>query len=355
MSSSASTASQRIWILEPKQNRVGYYLIYAMGILQVFASAALVYYESSLRGYLLAAMLGNLALLFLAVARLLGLEKGGIAFDPQSKDWFVQGLGRSDFLHIPASEILGLAVERRTEYWGRSPDPVLVSSIHLLGKEGLRCQLLQMSSLQDAQERAEWIRDATGIAAIKEGGVVWDKATASLPMTSGVKIRAVEGGFAASIRTGVATPLLITLLLAALFCLVSGSLLLAGISVTGLVGALFDPLLSFLGLSLTLFMVVRRFGWQELTLKNMTLTSQLRLGAFRWSKQELPLQASCMVRIATRGVHGLHVEVLQGDKMVIVGAGSSTRSSLPPQQLALFARLVWHHIQTSSPTKENQP
>lgn len=347
---SSRASSEQTWIIEPKQSFIGYYLIYALGILQVFACGALVYYENSLRGYLLAALLGNLALLFLAVARLLGLAKGGVSFEPSTRDWLIHGLGSTDSLRIPASQVLGLAVERRTEYWGRSPEPVLVSSIHLVTREGIRIMLLQMSSLQDAQERAEWIRDATGVAPIREGGVVWDEPARVMPAASGLKLQVDANGFSASIRTGVAAPLAVALLLAALFCLVSGSLLLAGISVTGIVGALFGPLLLFLGLALAAFLLVRRFGWQQLNVRGGELSSLHRLGRFKWSPQTLqPQPSNCMVRLATRGVHGQHIEILQGEKMAILGAGSSTRSLLPPAQLLQLALLVFGHIRTSLP------
>lgn len=345
--SASRVSSESIWIIEPKQSYIGYYLIYALGILQVFACGALIYYENSLRGYLLAALLGNLALLFLAVARLLGLAKGGVSYEPSTRDWLIHGLGSKDLLRIPSAQVLGLSVERRTEYWGRSPDPVLVSSIHLITRDGLRIMLLQMSSLQDAQERAEWIRDATGVSPIREGGVVWDQPAQVTPAAAGLKLTSLPDGFEAAIRTGVAGPLMVALVLAALFCLVSGGLLLAGISVTGIVGALFGPLLFFLGLAMAAFLTVRRFGWQQLTFRGSELTSIHRLGRFKWAPQTLSVQpATCLVRLATRGVHGQHVEVLQGEKMAILGAGSSVSSLLPPAQLFQLARLVWNHART---------
>lgn len=337
--------SNPIWIIDPKEAKIGYYLIYALGILQVFACGALVYNAVSFREYILAGLLANLALLFLVVARLLGMKKGGIAYDPKQRNWLLYGRDTSDILTIPSSEVVGLAVERRTEYWGRSPEPVLVSSLHLVLRDGLRVALLQMPTLSDAQERAEMIREATGVAPIREGGVACDELPAEAPVAKGFLARNVGEGLAFDLRTGVAGPLAWTLALAALFCLASGGLLLAGLSVTGIVGALFGPLAFFLGLGFAGFLAVRFWGWEEVELKGDVMECRYRFCGRHWGKQQIKLQPqSTLMRLVTRGVHGFQLETLQGERMMILASGSTSRTALPPSALLGLARYMWKHV-----------
>jgi len=324
-----------IWIIDPKEAVVGYYMMLLLGAALMVGAAALVWAERSIQGYLLGVILALFGALSLAVGRLLGMKKGGIAFCPQTRRWLLLGAGERDVLEVPEGEVLGLAVERRTEYWGRSPEPVLVSSIHLMLRSGVRVLLLQMPTLVDAQERAEMIRDATGVSPLREGGVRFERYSGGLPSAAGLVRGAGEGEV--RLRSGVAGALGVTLGTATLFCLASGGLLLASLSVSGIVGALFGPLLLFLGIAFGAFLVVRIWGWQEVSIGGEKLRQGYRLGRWRWGKQEVDVRGeSVMTRVVNRGVHGFSVEVLQGEKMAIVGSGATAGGPLPPVRLLEF-------------------
>lgn len=332
-------AEEPVWLIDPKQSLFGYWFIYGCGVLQIFAAVALVATGRAATEYALAAVITFSALLFLSVARIVGARKGGIAFFPGEDVLAAFGTSEKDRADFPRADFRGVAMERRKERWGKAEDPVFVWSLHLPTVSGASLLLLELPSTDHANEAALAMRQALKLPILKDGehhrapqpggGL----AAPGLVVKPGLE-QVIECG--QGMRWSLSTPVL----LLALFSLVSGSLLLAGVSVTGVVGFLFGPIFAGMGLCLLGLWVFKAFGGEKLVLTEKELRHSFRLGRFSWGARTLSADEPVSARLRTRGGLGFSLEVLCGGRMLIIGSGGTTASRTPPATLVQLG----HHI-----------
>ena len=335
----ATASDEPIWLIDPKRSRFGYWFIYGCGVLQIFGAVALVASGESATEYTLAAVVTSSALLFLSVARIVGARKGGIAFFPGEKEVTAYGTGEADRLSFPVDAFRGIALERRREQWGKAEDPVFVWSLHLPMSAGASLLLLELSSTDGANDAALAMRQPLKLPILRDDDCRSDPQPAGRLTAEGLSVRpGVEETieFGAGVRWSLSAPVL----LLALFSLVSGSILLAGVAVTGVVGFLFGPILGCTGLCLLGLWAFKALGGEKLVLAGEELRHSFRLGSISWGARSLPTREPVATRLRTRGGLGFSLEVLAGGQMLIIGSGSTAASRTPPATLVQLG----HHI-----------
>jgi len=346
--------SSAVWLVDPKRSPVGYWFVYTCGILQFFAAGALVFSGRGATELALAGVLVLSAALFVSVAGLLGARKGGACFEPSRQEIVLFGRNENDRVAFPLAGLTGLKVVRREEYWGRSQEPVFVCSVELATSEGLSVLLLETPTLDDAHEAALMFRQATRL------DVLGDPA----PQTSdppsqpiGIENRPdFARGFVGAgkskiedplaLRTGPRWALSSTLLLLALFCLVSGVLLLAGLRETGVLGFLFGPVAVTLGVLLLALWLYKALGAQHVLVSPGSLEHTYHMGPLSWGRRTLSFDKgspSPTVRLRSRGSQGFSLEVISGGEVAVIGSGATTSSRLTPRRLLELAVIVSKH------------
>ena len=328
-----------IWLIDPKQSRFGYWFIYGCGVLQVFGAVALVASGEAASEYALAAVVTFSALLFLSVARVVGARKGGVAFLPGENVVAAYGTGEADRVSFPLDSFRGIALERRREQWGKAEDPVFVWSLYLPMSAGASLLLLELSSTEGANDAALAMRQPLKLPILRDEDCRSEPQPCGRLNADGFDVRpgieeVIE--FGAGVRWSLSTPVL----LLALFSLVSGSLLLAGVAVTGVVGFLFGPILACTGLCLLGLWAFKALGGEKLVLAGEELRHSFRLGRFSWGGRSLSAGGPVATRLRTRGGLGFSLEVLAGGQMLIIGSGSTAASRMPPASLVQLG----HHI-----------
>ena len=332
-------SGEPMWLIDPKQSRFGYWFIYGCGVLQIFAAVALVTTGQAATEYALAAVITFSALLFLSVARIVGARKGGIAFFAGDDVVAAFGTGEKDRTDFPKAGFRGVALERRREQWGKSEDPVFVWSVHLPTSAGVSLLLLELPATESANEAALAMRHALKLPILKDGDCRSRPQPDGRLAAQGLDVKpGVEEVIEFS--QGAHWSLSMPVLLLALFSLVSGSLLLAGVAVTGVVGFLFGPILACLGLLLLGLWAFKALGTEKLVLAGEELRHSFRLSKFSWGARSLSADEPVSARLRTRGGLGFSLEVVAGGRMLIVGSGSTAASRTPPAALVQLG----HHI-----------
>lgn len=324
---------ERIWLVDSKRSAAGYWLVYGLGILQLFGAGALVF-QGGQAGYALALILGLSAALFLCVARTMGAGKGGVAYLPSGNKLVMYGTGGDDTLDIPVLEGDGFAVRRRKEFWGREAEPVLVSSVEFVSG-GVSYLLFEPRTLDDALEAALTFRTATGLPMLPDDDEVAEGDARGAKKKRGAGRNAPESFL---LRRGPTHALWGPTLLLALFSLTTGGLLLASVKSTGVVGFLFGPFLAAVGACCLALWVVRSFGIEKLTLFDDGIEQQVALGSRRIMRRTLTPEApGAYARVRTQGALGFRLEFVAGSQVLVAGTGSSRRGALKPRRLVEIA------------------
>jgi hypothetical protein len=322
-----------IWLVDAKRSAAGYWLVYGLGILQLFGAGTLVLHGGSLAGYVLGAIVGLSALLFLSVARTLGAGKGGVAFMPQGRKLVMYGTSETDTLDIPAPDGSGFVVRRRKEFWGREAEPRLISSVEFVSG-GISYLLFEPRTLEDAEEAALTFRTATGFPILTEDGRKTNEGRGDEQQP----VAGMDAPESFLLPRGTTHALWGPTLLLALFALVTGGLLLATVKSTGVVGFLFGPFLAAVGASCLALWVVRSFGVEKLTLFDDGVELQLALGGKRLMRQTLTVEGpGAYARLRTKGAMGFRLEFVAGTQVLTAGTGSSHRGALKPRRLVEIA------------------
>lgn len=327
-------------LIDPKQSRFGYWFVYGAGVLQLFGTGALLVYGAGAVEYLLAVVLVLSAALFLAVARVIGAAKGEVHLDESRQEVVVTGRDEDDTLAFALKDLTGIVVRRRQEDWG---DAIFVSSTEFSTRQGVYVGLLEFSSLEQAQEAGLYIRQVVKLPLVQADQVpaMAPELTRAAP-PAGISVAAAQGRVTLEFSTGIRWGLSLPISVLALFCLVSGGILLAGLEVTGIVGVLFGPVAVALGLCLGVLWAFKGLGFERLVLEPGRLLHSFHLASFSWGRKELPLDdAGLVARIATKGAQGFRLELLSGGKMVVLGSGSTTGSKLSPRGLVQLGSYIW--------------
>jgi hypothetical protein len=338
------TDPELVWLIDPKRSAFGYWFVYGAGILQVFGAMALSWYGSSLVEWAFAAILLCSALLFLAVAKILGARKGGVALEPGRDSVCVFGRDAGDGLRFPLSEVTGILVRRRMESWAKLPEPVLVSSVELAVGEGLSVLLFEASTLDQAQEAALAVRqvlkkpilqiEGTPAASDRSGG-------RGTPMAA---LRSRKEGDATILEfgTGMRWAFSAAAALLTLFCVLTAVLLLAGLRTTGVIGFLFGPFAGMFGLVLLALWLFKWLGSERLRIRPGSIEQSFVFLGRAWGTQRLEWgpDGGIQARIRSRAALGLSLELLSGGKALAVATGSTRGCSCPPSVLPTLARQV---------------
>jgi len=328
-----------VWLIDPKTSLFGYWFIYGCGVLQIFAAVALIATGQAPPEYALAVVIIFSALLFLSVAKIVGQRKGGVAHFPAGDVVSAFGTGEQDRADFPKAGFRGVALERRKELWGKTEEPVFVWSVHLPTYSGVSLLLLELSSTDAANEAALVMRQALSLPIVKDAESRDQPQPAGRLNAPGLDVKpGVEEviEFSQGIRWSLSTPVL----LLSLFSLVSGSLLLAGVSVTGVVGFLFGPIFACMGLFLLGLWAFKALGGEKLVLTKEEIRHSFRLGKFSWGARTVSAGEPVSTRLRTRGGLGFSLEVLSGGRMLIVGSGGTLASRTPPATLVLLGNHI---------------
>ncbi len=329
-------AEELTWLVDPKEARMAYWMVHAMGAVQLLGAGALVIYGGSIGELVLSGLLLLSGILFVAVAGILGAPRGGAAFCPHNGALRVMGRSASDVLEIPSSEILGLRVIRRQEFWGRESEPVFVCSVEVGCRSGVSILLLELSNLEDAQDVALTFREVSGwdILTESEDG----SAGAKQPLSGPGVVEAVSGaGVVWRVQPGVRYALSLVTVSLGLLSLVTGILLLAAVEATGVAGFLFGPFLGALGICCGLLWLFHVVGAQKLEVIHGQAVFAWGLGGLTLGRVELRWNRKGRVRLKTRGALGFVLELVHENRMVTVGAGSTCGSAVPPEALLRLA------------------
>jgi hypothetical protein len=333
-----------VWLVDPKESRLGYWLIHAMGALQLFGAGALLLQGQTVAGWSFAAVLLLSGALFLVVAGTLGARKGGIQWLPGSGNVRVFGRNAADVLELPAGELAGLRVVRRQEYWGRSEEPVFVCSVELERVRGTSLLLLEFPNLEDAQDAAHTFRGATGWKLLGEEDAVEAQECAAPRSSRGLTVTPEGGMTRLRLHPGMRYALSSPTVTLGLFSLVTGVLLLLGVEATGVLGFLFGPFLGALGLACIVWWSLNALGGQHLLVAAGTVGHGFRLGAWRLGQGELPWKGGeARTRLRTRAALGFSLELVAGNRIVAVGSGATRKAALEPHQLVAVGD--WLHTQ----------
>lgn len=333
-----AAARELTWLIDPKQSRFGYWFVYACGVLQLFGAGTIVYHGQTLQEVGLASCLGLCALLFLSVARALGSRKGGVACLP---DGSVELYGRNerDRLTVPGSRLAGVLVKRREEYWGGQDSQVLVWSVSLPTIDGTSLFLLEPQSGDDASEVGLMLRQVLKVPVLSELPELKGEAPAVL----GLQGRREGGKVSWILSAGMNWAFSPQVMLLALFSLLSGGLLLVGVEATGVAGFLFGPVFCALGLCLVFLWLVRSFGGDVLILDGKRLEHYTFLGPYSWGRKSVDWTgADFQARVKTRGSQGFALELVCGNRIVVLGAGSTTGSRVGPADLVELGNYLQH-------------
>lgn len=328
----AEVAETDRWLVDPKVTRVAFWMVHALGVLQFIGAGALLLYGASLAEWALAGILALGGLLFLAVAGILGARKGGVLFRGEGGAVRVFGRSAADLLEIPATEIVGLRVIRRQEFWGREASPVFVCSVELARKSGTTLLLLEFPDMEAAEDAALTFREVTGWDILTEP--VPPLQRSAPPAASGVEVAQRSGGIAVTLRPGVRYALsLVTVSLAA-FSVVTGGLMLLAVESTGVAGFLFGPFLGALGVCCMLLWLFHVLGGQRLELKSGRAWVYLFLAKWRPGRSDMGWVAGkSRARLRTRGALGFSLELVSGGHILSVGPGCTCGSAVGPDAL----------------------
>jgi len=322
--------------MDPKQAKFGYWFVYAAGAIQLIGTAALFVYGTSVVESCIAVMLALSGLLFLAVARVLGAKKGAVTYYPATEQVVVTGKDGNDTAAFSMADLVGILVRRRKEFWGKSAEPVLVSSVELATRQGLSLFLLETPTLEEAEEAALYIRQAVKLPVVHDDdlqtGPGQDAARPSPPQGFRVRKlgRSVEMHYGTGTRWALSVPIAIT----ALFCLASSALLLGGVKTTGVLGFLFGPVAGLLGICFALLWTFKGWGRERLVVHKDRIEHSFHLGSKSWGQQKFGFsKEGIAARFRSRGALGFSLELMSGGKIAVVGTGSTRASNLPPGSL----------------------
>ncbi|MBM4353759.1 MAG: hypothetical protein FJ109_08180 [Deltaproteobacteria bacterium] len=365
---SRDSVREPVWLVDPKRSPVGFWLISTFGLVLLAGAVALGLQIGSDAELALAAILVTGGFLFLSVAIVLGAARGGAAFFPHEQVVRLFGRSSDDALAVPLSELIAISVIRRSETWGREDAPVLVSSVELTTQAGPTLHLLEFGSLEDAREAALMFRTVLKLPVVEppddehqEGGPgespsadagecgpgpCGDISRSDRPAGAGQSVPQasrdssdVRPPVVEAVSIGPGWGLGIAILPAALFCVLSGALLLAGVESTGVLGFLFGPVALFAGVGLGLLWLYKASGSEEIVRTGAAVEQTHRWGPFRWGRNRLafsPTELRC--RIRSRGPNGLCIEALAGQHLLILAAGSGIGTRMPPEKLFELAR-----------------
>jgi hypothetical protein len=346
------------WLVEPKRSRVASFLVYCAGALQVIGAAALLLGSASVSELVLAGLLVLAGGLFLSVARLLGARKGGLGLTPRGEELVLFGVDHTDALAVPASELAAVAQVDRREFWGNQSQPVTVHSVHVLRTRPACLFVMDLPTPEDSGEIAASLRRALRLPVLKDGAAPPGPRPELHPLPAGLEPRMEGMTESFRLATGARFALWLPMLLTGLLSLISGSVVLSTVATTGVVGFLFGPVLAALGFCLLAVFVSNAVGHEELSVRGTLVLHASRLGSFAWSRRELRVSSEPLVaRVRTRGALGFCLELASGPEMIIVGAGSTCRSQLPPSALLALADYVARTVNTrlSDGTQPSRP
>jgi hypothetical protein len=319
------------WLVDSKRSATGSWAIHAAGILQFIGAVAMVYDNPAPVEFAFAAILALSGTLFLQVAAMLGAEKGGVRLRGEKVELF--GCSTRDSLTLPKNNITGIHVVRRKEFWGKDSEPTFTSSIEAARHSGTTLLLLEMLSLDNANEAALTFRQVTGWP-IQQKEWQAPEQHKALPNLPG--IQTVSGDFQTVVTLQLGPryalgPLTFTL---ALFAMVTGVLLLLGMEATGILGAMFGPFMAALGVCCMGLFVFRAFGAENLTLSPGALNHSIRLGPWTFGNKELVTKnLAVRPRVRSRGPLGFSLELMAGDQILPVGTGINRHCRVKPESL----------------------
>jgi hypothetical protein len=348
-----------VWLVDAKRSPVGFWFVSCAGLLLLAAAVVLGLHLRSVAELALAAILVTGGFLFLSVAIVLGASRGGAAFFPGEEVVRLFGRSSADALTVPLADLTGIAVIRRSELWGKDDSPVLVSSVELATRSGPTLHLLEFASLEDAREAALMFRTVLKLPvteppepALPEDSEPDDAPAAAEqpPTPSGtarpqsmetVEPPTVPPLVQQQIRVGPGWGLGIAVLPAALFCLLSGGLMLAGVKSTGVLGFLFGPVALFTGVGLGALWIYKAFGAETIVRTVRALDQTHRCGPFHWRGRRLDFDSLPLrCRIRSRGPNGFCIEALAGSHLLILASGAGAGTQMPAAELFELARKI---------------
>lgn len=328
------------WLIDPKQSRLGYWFVYAAGVLQLFGAGATVVNGQTLQEIGLAVILVSSALLFLAVARALGARKGGMALT-DSGAMEMYGTGKSDRVSIPLARFPGILVSRREETWNSGDAAVLVWSVSLPTVDGASLFFLEPPTGDDANEMGLMLRQAVKLPIIAELPEL--EGNRPTPPPSLVEPCRDQERFKLRAGTGWASS--VPALLLGQFSLLSGAVLLAGVKTTGVAGFLFGPVFCALGLCLLALWAVRAWGGDVLILDGPRLEHYTFFGPWSWGRRVVNLtDADFQARLRSRGYQGFLLELVCGGTILMVGAGATRGAQMGPDDLLALGNYLQHRF-----------
>ncbi len=374
-----STESEPIWLVDPKRSPIGFWLVSAGGLLLLAAAVALGLQLASTAELALAAILVTGGFFFLSVAIVLGAARGGAALFPAEQVVRLFGRSSGDAYAVPLDHLTAIRVIRRSEQWGRDDAPVLISSVELATRAGPTLHLLEFGSLEDAREAALMFRtvlklpvtepaepalqeeeelpegekggDGSAQTGTAEGAVASANEGPEAQADTGARTGTVEGVAARSdgdatavlfreqISVGPGWGLGVAVLPAALFSLLTGGLLLAGVNSTGVLGFLFGPVALFTGVGLGVLWLYKAFGREVVIRETSAISVSCHWGPFQWGKARLDSSATPpRCRLRSRGPNGFCVEALADGHIVLIGVGSGQGTRTAPERLFDLAR-----------------
>ncbi len=319
------------WLVDPKVTRPAFWIVHAIGVLQLIGVGALLIYGSSVAEWVFAGIVLLSALLFLAVAGILGARKGGVMFLGAEGGVRMFGRSAADHLEVPAEEIAGLRVIRRQEFWGRETEPVFVCSVELARKSGTTLLLLELPNMEAAEDVALTFREVTNWDILT---VPADAVRAEAPRAAGISLVRRSGDVEVTLRPGTRYALSLVTMALAGFSAVTGILMLAAVESTGVAGFLFGPFLGALGVCCLLLWLFHAFGGQRLDLKNGRAWVFFFLGGWRLGRSDIGWKApDSRARLRTRGALGFSLEIVSEGRIVTLGPGCTNGAAVEPHAL----------------------
>lgn len=329
-----------VWLIDPKKSTVAYGLVAALGVTMLAGAGGILTQGMSALEWVAAGLLSLLGALVMVVSRVMRMPKGGVAWDPGGQVLRVFGFGKGDEFALPRRELAGVVVDVREERWGASDESVLVGTLAITTTTGVRIALIEQLYSEELDQRAEWLRDATGLPLVPRLQPTADAPSESPRPAPAEFPRATTTKGAWTLTIGFRYPLSLPFLLLSLFSLASGGLLYAGVAETGVAGFLFGPIFVGMGLVFGAIWLVRGLGSERIHLQAgqyspvASLNREVRFGPVSWGKRELDLSnGSVTTYLRSGGARGFQLDIVAGTTLLTVGTGAGRRCRTTPEDL----------------------
>ncbi|MFT5430588.1 MAG: hypothetical protein ACI9OJ_001263 [Myxococcota bacterium] len=291
-----------------------------------------------------------LGALFVSGGQMLASRRGGIFVDTEAVA--LQGDGDHDRLRVPTTDIIGVYVFELVERWGTEVHAKWVCEASL--RSGGRLLLGESTDERGLRHYAHRFTDAAGCAGPSDGAP--DAARQAAQRRRGAVTQPSESISRSSdtitLSVGSRGRLARTLWVSAISMLGVGVLLLVDLANNDVMGFLFGPLLTAIGLSLLILQVSKARLLEHIRFFEGELGHGYEAFGFRWGWQTLALESDAYVRLRQRGLLGASLEVVSGGRIRHMAGGVHTGTRVTHADLRWLAGEFETRIATVAAPRE---